>query len=110
MKVAILGSGAVGGYFGARLAQAGSCYNTGTHTRGLARVHGGNGYVTRVQASAEVVVPAIRLRGEAVAPFAPPAPVAARPVALPALLNLLHPEPPGALPSAPFPQQQDAVP
>ena len=39
-----------------------SRYNTGDPERGFA-----NGYVTRVQGSAEVVVPAIRLRGEAAA-------------------------------------------
>lgn len=39
--------------------QALSRYNTGDPARGLA-----NGYVTRVQASAELVVPALRLRGE----------------------------------------------
>lgn len=41
------------------LRQALSRYNTGDPARGLA-----NGYVARVQASAEVVVPAIRLRSE----------------------------------------------
>jgi type IV secretion system protein VirB1 len=38
-----------------------SRYNTGSPERGLA-----NGYVVRVQGAAEVVVPAIRLRGEAI--------------------------------------------
>ena len=55
-----------------RLREAASCYNTGTHTRGF-----GNGYVQRIQASAEIVVPAIRLRGEVAA--ATPAPVPATP-------------------------------
>lgn len=41
------------------LRQALSRYNTGDPARGVA-----NGYVARVQASAEVVVPAIRLRSE----------------------------------------------
>lgn len=41
------------------LQQALSRYNTGHPVRGVA-----NGYVQRVQASAEVVVPAIRLRGD----------------------------------------------
>lgn len=40
-----------------------SRYNTGHPLRGLDRELGGNGYVTRVQASAEVIVPALRLRG-----------------------------------------------
>lgn len=44
-----------------------SRYNTGHPERGLL-----NGYVARVQASAEVVVPALRLRGDA-APPPPPA-------------------------------------
>ena len=42
------------------LVQALSRYNTGTPNRGVA-----NGYVQRVQASAEVVVPALRLRTDA---------------------------------------------
>ncbi|WP_145145448.1 lytic transglycosylase domain-containing protein [Roseomonas gilardii] len=50
-----------------------SRYNTGHPERGFA-----NGYVRRVQGAAEVVVPAIRLRGEAVGapqrPAATPAP------------------------------------
>lgn len=41
-----------------RLAQAASCYNTGTLTRGAA-------YAQRVQASADLIVPAIRARGDA---------------------------------------------
>lgn len=41
------------------LQQTLSRYNTGDPARGVA-----NGYVRRVQASAEVIVPAIRLRGE----------------------------------------------
>lgn len=40
-----------------------SRYNTGDPARGFA-----NGYVARVQAAAEAVVPAIRLRGEAAGP------------------------------------------
>ena len=45
------------------LIQALSRYNTGNPERGVT-----NGYVGRVQAAAEQVVPAIRLRGEAAAP------------------------------------------
>ena len=56
-----------GGDEQAALQQALSRYNTGSPVRGLGRDAGGNGYVTRVQASAGVVVPAIRLRGEATA-------------------------------------------
>lgn len=52
------------------LHQALSRYNTGDPARGVA-----NGYVSRVQASAEVVVPAIRLRGDGdTAPTPAPAP------------------------------------
>ena len=63
-----------------------SRYNTGSPLRGLGRDVGGNGYVTRVQASAGVVVPAIRLRGEAtaetrsVAPLGGGAPITAQPL------------------------------
>jgi type IV secretion system protein VirB1 len=46
-----------------------SRYNTGDPAKGFA-----NGYVARVQASAEIVVPAIRLRGEALRPEPIPAP------------------------------------
>jgi type IV secretion system protein VirB1 len=49
-----------------------SRYNTGSPERGFA-----NGYVRRVEDSAELVVPAIRLRGEAAA--APPSAAAAVP-------------------------------
>jgi type IV secretion system protein VirB1 len=45
-----------------------SRYNTGHPERGFA-----NGYVVRVQGAAEVVVPAIRLRGEAATAPQPPA-------------------------------------
>lgn len=51
------------------LHQALSRYNTGHPVRGVT-----NGYVQRVQASAEVVVPAIRLRGEASGGSATPMP------------------------------------
>ena len=88
----------------ARLREAASCYNTGTHTRGF-----GNGYVQRIQASAEVVVPAIRLRGEAIAPVAP-VPAVPRPAVSLPLLNLLQPDVPSASPAAPALQQQDEVP
>lgn len=63
-----------------------SRYNTGSPLRGLGRDAGGNGYVTRVQASAGVVVPAIRLRGEAtaetrsVAPLGGGAPITVQPL------------------------------
>ena len=50
----------------AALHQALSRYNTGDPARGVA-----NGYVRRVQASAEVIVPAIRLRGDSEAPPPP---------------------------------------
>ena len=93
----------------ARLAEAASCYNAGNHTRGLARERGGNGYVTRVQASAEVVVPAIRLRGEAIAPVAP-VPAVPRPAVSLPLLNLLQPDVPSASSAAPTLQQTDEVP
>jgi type IV secretion system protein VirB1 len=54
----------------AALLRALSHYNTGSQGRGFA-----NGYVTRVQASAEQIVPAIRLGGTAgVNPADPPAP------------------------------------
>jgi type IV secretion system protein VirB1 len=46
-----------------------SRYNTGNPAKGFA-----NGYVARVQASAEIVVPAIRLRGEAPRPEPTPSP------------------------------------
>lgn len=46
-----------------------SRYNTGDPAKGFA-----NGYVARVQASAEIVVPAIRLRGEAPRPEPIPSP------------------------------------
>lgn len=46
----------------AKLARALSCYNTGDDTAGVR-----NGYVVRVQSSAGIVVPAIRLAGDAVA-------------------------------------------
>lgn len=59
-----------------RIRLAAACYNTGKHNEAAP-------YVQRVQASAEVVVPAIRLRGEAAAssvsaapPAQPPAPIA----------------------------------
>ncbi len=62
--------------------QALSRYNTGDASRGVA-----NGYVGKVQASAELVVPALRLRGEAAAdqldqpgPLGGSAPVTAQPL------------------------------
>ena len=63
------------------LRQALSRYNTGNPVRGVA-----NGYVARVQAAAEVVVPAIRLRAEPNEEARPKPPIAA-------------PEPPSAPPS-----------
>lgn len=51
----------------AKLRRALSCYNTGGDTAGLT-----NGYVVRVQASAGIVVPAIRLAGEAAPPSSTP--------------------------------------
>ena len=61
------------------LHQALSRYNTGDPARGVA-----NGYVRRVQASAEVIVPAIRLRGDdgtvAAAPLGGSAPVLVQPL------------------------------
>lgn len=48
-----------------------SRYNTGSPERGFA-----NGYVTRIEDSAELVVPAIRLRGESAAAAPPANPVA----------------------------------
>ncbi len=62
------------------LYQALSRYNTGDPGRGMA-----NGYVRRVQASAEVVVPAIRLRGDGDAALAPPPLGGAAPVLMQAL-------------------------
>ena len=53
--------------------QALSRYNTGEAARGVA-----NGYVGKVQASAELVVPALRLRGEA--PSDQPGPLGGAPV------------------------------
>ena len=77
-----------------RLREAASCYNTGTHTRGF-----GNGYVRRFLASAEVVVPAIRLRRDlpnaADAPVVPEPAQPRRPVLL-ETLDLLHPAEPVA--------------
>lgn len=69
----------------AALQQTLSRYNTGHPVRGLGREAGGNGYVTRVQSSAEVVVPAIRLRGDAdagstLAPLGGGAPVLVQPL------------------------------
>lgn len=69
----------------AALQQTLSRYNTGHPMRGLGREAGGNGYVTRVQSSAEVVVPAIRLRGDAdagnaLAPLGGGAPVLVQPL------------------------------
>ncbi len=59
--------------------QALSRYNTGDASRGVS-----NGYVGRVQASAELVVPALRLRGEAApdqpGPLGSGAPVTAQPL------------------------------
>ena len=55
---------AAGGDEQEALHQALSRYNTGNPVRGIQ-----NGYVNRVQASAEVVVPAIRLRGDAATPL-----------------------------------------
>jgi type IV secretion system protein VirB1 len=51
-----------------------SRYNTGHPERGFS-----NGYVQRVQGAAEVMVPAIRLRGEAAAPQPPAAPASELP-------------------------------
>lgn len=68
----------------AALHQALSRYNTGDPARGVA-----NGYVRRVQASAEVVVPAIRLRGDGDAGPAP-APVGGN---APVLVQPLPPPP-----------------
>lgn len=66
------------------LQQTLSRYNTGDPARGVA-----NGYVRRVQASAEVIVPAIRLRGEGdVAPS--PAPLGG---SVPVLVQPLPPPP-----------------
>ena len=87
-----------------RLEQAASCYNTGSHSRGLARERGGNGYATRVQASAEVVVPAIRLRGEVMGHPEMVITPTPRPSSRPApaeTLDLLHPAAPAELPVAP---------
>jgi type IV secretion system protein VirB1 len=62
--------------------QALSRYNTGDASRGVS-----NGYVGRVQASAELVVPALRLRSEAApdqpGPLGGGAPVTAQPLPLP---------------------------
>ncbi len=62
--------------------QALSRYNTGDPAHGLA-----NGYVGRVQASAELVVPALRIRGdipaEQPAPLGGGAPILAQPLPLP---------------------------
>ena len=66
------------------LHQALSRYNTGDPGRGVA-----NGYVGRVQASAEVVVPAIRLRGDGDASPAP-APLGGN---IPVLMQPLPPPP-----------------
>lgn len=59
--------------------QALSRYNTGDASRGVS-----NGYVAKVQASAELVVPALRLRGEAAAdqpgPLGGGVPVTAQPL------------------------------
>ena len=65
------------------LAQALSRYNTGSPARGIA-----NGYVARIQASAEVIVPAIRLRGDGAAPS--PAPLGG---GVPVLVQPLPPPP-----------------
>jgi type IV secretion system protein VirB1 len=51
------------------LLRALSGYNTGSHTRGFV-----NGYVAKVQASAEAIVPAIRVRGGGSLSAAPSAP------------------------------------
>ena len=50
------------------LASAVSAYNTGSLVRGLAVSAGGNGYLTKVQASANYVVPEIRLQGASASP------------------------------------------
>lgn len=59
--------------------QALSRYNTGDPTRGVA-----NGYVSRVQASAELVVPALRVRGDTLAdqpaPLGGGSPILAQPL------------------------------
>ena len=52
-----------------------SRYNTGNPVRGQDKSVGGNGYVNRVQASAEIVVPAIRLLNETGGTPPPPPPV-----------------------------------
>ena len=79
-----------------RLRQAASCYNAGNHWRGFE-----NGYVRRFLASAEVVVPAIRLRRDLLsAPDAPVVPEPPRPrrPALIETLDLLHPAEPATPP------------
>ena len=66
-----------------RIRLAAGCYNTGKHNEAAP-------YVQRVQASAEVVVPAIRLRGDAPTPSAP-AVIPAQPIAPIALPSLCAP-------------------
>ena len=62
-----------------------SRYNTGSPARGIA-----NGYVSRIQASAEVIVPAIRLRGDGPASALAPAPLGG---GVPVLVQPLPPPP-----------------